>query len=305
MMPRLSTKYNDSCIKIFEFLKLLYTSNATYKNVITIIETGDNFEKVSAPVLLNKYLNTLKVFGINVKKIDQKYIMINSPYKIDFDEIDLKSIALLKKTLDIIPKSSISTALETFLSLLFLRFSDDAKNYFKNINVKHYQDLTFYYTKFEDKINFCEKICKEKQKIEIEYKIKNAENMMIGLPIELKYQRNKIYLMVQNSGIIHDIPIEKIKNIKQLPNKICYNNIITVVFKLKNRLAKAYKLKDEEYIETIESDGSIVVVNKGEDLDKLLARLMKYQNECEVISPKIFKEKMVKTIETTLKQYEN
>jgi len=79
---------------------------------------------------------------------------------------------------------------------------------------------------------------------------------------------------------------------------------MTVVFKVKNRLARSYKLKDGEYESGIEKDGSKVIVNKNEPLDKLISRLMRYSINCEVISPKTLRNEMLNRISNTLNNYE-
>ncbi|MCI1272992.1 MAG: WYL domain-containing protein [Clostridiaceae bacterium] len=305
-MTRISNKYNDSCIKIFEILKLLFSDSATYERVLEIIDSGKD-EKLTAAVVLNKYLNTLKVFGINVEKRGNKYELVKSPYKIDFEKPDLESLKLLMSTAQYISSSKSRDIVEQFLKMLFLRLNDADKVYLNNVKCGCSTDLSFYYKQFKDQIDICEKLCVEKQKIEISYSdTKGCVNTLIGIPIELKYQNRKICFSMQSAGIIHDIPINKINSVNQLPNIIAsYNSVITVVFRLKKRLAKSYKLKDGEYIQNIEKDGSIIVVNKGEDIDKLIARFIRYQNNCEVISPKFFKEKLLETLSKMIARYKN
>ena len=77
----------------------------------------------------------------------------------------------------------------------------------------------------------------------------------------------------------------------------------TVVYKIKNRLAKNYKLRDWERLDKIDADGSQIIINKNEDLDLLLARIMRYGTECEICSPKFLREEMVEKINATLANY--
>ena len=108
-----------------------------------------------------------------------------------------------------------------------------------------------------------------------------------------------------NSGSrVYEIPIENIRSIKQLPIAVSSVSIpTTVVYKVKNRLAKNYKLRDWERLDKIEADGSHVIVNKNEDLGQLIERLMRYGRECEICSPKFLKEEMVERINKTLENY--
>ena len=78
----------------------------------------------------------------------------------------------------------------------------------------------------------------------------------------------------------------------------------TIVFRIKNRLARNYKLRDWERLDKIEGDGSHVIVNKNEDLNNLLKRIMRYGTECEIISPKFMREDMIELINRTLAKYQ-
>ena len=88
-------KYNDSCIKLFELLKMLYKGDVEYKAVINHISDGNYDGTSNTHVTLNKYLNALKIFGIKIKKNKGKY-SINSPLKsISYTPNDIKSINML------------------------------------------------------------------------------------------------------------------------------------------------------------------------------------------------------------------
>ena len=72
MTKKLTEKYNDSCIKIFEFIKMLYNGEVEFKTVLDHFSDGQYDGTSNTHVTLNKYLNTLKIFGIKVKKITGK-----------------------------------------------------------------------------------------------------------------------------------------------------------------------------------------------------------------------------------------
>ncbi len=306
-MAKLSEKYNDSCIKIFEFLKLLYNDEATYEKVTQLLAVNYD-EKMTTAVLLNKYLNTLKVFGIKIKKKNHKFHMLNSPFKIPFDKIDLQSIMLFKNSLNLLSDEKTKNKLEELLSSLFIRFDENAKTYVESLDNNSYIDLSFFYSKFETQIELCEKYIKEGQKVEITYQEKNKpEITLIGIPVELKYYRKKICYVIhsQKDGFNTEIPIDKIINMKQSCQTVSQGLSTTVVYRLKGSLAKSYKLKEYEYLERSEAGGSIIVVNKGEDCDILLSRLIRYNECCEIISPKFLKEKLRQTIDRMLSYYDN
>ncbi len=306
-MARLSAKYNDSCIKIFKFLKLLSNGPVDFKVVLDIFSDETTEGKSNPHVALNKYLNTLKIFGIKVKKENGKYYLLSSPYKIDLDANDLKSLNILKESLELLPNGKIKKNLETFIQALEIRFSENTQTKFNAINTTQNFDYSFKYSELKEQIKKCEQYCQENHKLEINYTdIKGVEKHIICAPVELKYQKRKICLCVnvQNEGRIIEIPLDNIKTVNQLPNAT--NNQITtttIVFRLKNRLAKNYKMREWERSEGIDSNGDLIIVNKNEDQDVLLRRLLRYGSECVIESPKFMRERMLELINQTLNNY--
>ena len=98
-MKKDSQKLNDGCIKIFKLLKLLYQDKADYQSVTNIFIDDFNEDQTTnhIQVVLNKYLNTLKVFGLTVVKENNKFILKNGLYSIPFSNEDLISIGILTK----------------------------------------------------------------------------------------------------------------------------------------------------------------------------------------------------------------
>ena len=92
MTKKLTEKYNNACVKLFEFIKMLYEGDVEFKKVIDHFSNGQYDGTSNTHVTLNKYLNAMKIFGIKVKKINGKYQMQSSLYKIKFNLEDLKSI---------------------------------------------------------------------------------------------------------------------------------------------------------------------------------------------------------------------
>lgn len=305
-MARLSEKYNDSCIKIFSLIKLLLNDDAEYSKVMSIFAEEASANLSTFPVILNKYLNTLKIFGIKVKKVKNKYYLLNMPFNVDFSENDVKAVQLLKSACDIIPNAKSKEALLTFIKSVEMRYNETAKSIVTYSNIDMHPDLTFYFSKFHDQILECEKLCSEKKKLEILYLTEDKEATIICSPKEVKYQNRKVCFSVFNqlSRQVFDIPIDNIKSIKQLPTLSSTQNVsMSVVYKLKGRLAEAYKLKEWEYSNGYDSNGNLIVVNSNEDTDVLLSRLMKYGENCVLVTPKFMKDRMRELIEKVLNNY--
>ena len=308
MTKKLTEKYNDACIKLFEFLKMLYQGDVEFKRVINHFSDGEYNGKSNTHVTLNKYLNAMKIFGIKVKKINGKYRMYNSPYKLKFDLDDLKSIKCLKQAGELLPDGKTKTNFESFIRALEIRFDESAQSICQVENSTQNLYLEFANSEITDQLQYCMKLCQDKQKLEIIFTNEKGEEInLLCSPVEQIYQKRKLCLKVlgNNGTRVYDIPTDNIKSIKQLPVASSTQAIpTTVVYRIKNRLAKNYKIREWERVDKIEYDGSHIIVNKNEDLNLLVQRLMRYGTQCTIISPKFLKEEMIERINDTLKNYE-
>lgn len=307
-MTRLSEKYNDSCIKIFTLLKLLLDDEAEYSKVMNIFAEEAKKDNSTFPVILNKYLNTLKIFGIKVQKVKNKYYLLNMPFNIDFDADDVKCIQLLKSAVDILPGVKSREHLEKFINAIELRYSENTKSIASSVKTNVHHDLSFYFAKFHDQIMECEALCNEKRKLEILYATNDKKITIICTPKETKYQNRKVCLSVYNqlSRQVFDIPIDNIISIKKLPTiSTAKDSNMSVVFKLKGRLAESYKLKEWEYSNGYDDEGNLIVFNSNEDPDALLSRLMKYAENCVVMTPEFMRNRMFDLIDKVLQNYDD
>ena len=83
-MAKEPEKFNDSCIKLFQFIEMLYDGEVDFKTVINHFSDGKYDGTSNTHVTLNKYLNALKIFGVKVKKSEHKYTMEVPLYKMKF-----------------------------------------------------------------------------------------------------------------------------------------------------------------------------------------------------------------------------
>ena len=306
-MRKLTEKYNDSCITIFEFLKLLSGGEADYKEVLKLFSDKMTEGKSNPHVILNKYLNTLKIFGVKVKKNNNKYYLLNSPFKIDLGADDLRIINMLRASLQVLHGGKTKKNFESFLKALAFRYNEDTLDIAQSMEKSH--GFTFGFTELKEQVDLCEKYCEEQRKLKVTYMNRNSEIVdVMCSPVELSYNKRKICLKVYNVASSHviEIPLENIQQVEQLPQMVsaaCTSGATTVLFKLTGRLAKSYKLKENERLNKTEEDGSLVIANQGECLETLLRRLMRYDESCVIIGPKPVKASMMKLIEETIEQY--
>lgn len=300
-------KLNEGCLKIFQLLELLYEDKADYDSVISIFK--DEFADQSTnniQVILNKNMNALKVFGIKVIKENNKYKMLSSLYSMPFTLDDLKAISIITNSIKEFPDEEIDKNILSFINNIQFRMGNEDKNTLNNLSQNRNYDFSFYYSNIKDQVEQCRKICKEGFIINVFYISKGQEISCKCTPQEVLYDTKNAYLKVYDtiSRQNLEIPVTNILSIAKLPQiakKV--EMTTTVVYKLKNRLAQTYKLKETETSEGLNANGELIVINKGEPFDKLLQRLMRYSYNCEIVSPKNLREEMIKLINETLNNY--
>ncbi len=302
-------KQIDSCVKMFALLRLLLEDNADFAKVFKVIS-----ETTTTPckdtrvfsVTLNKYLNTLKLFGLNVRKEKGKYYLVNPPYKLELSTNELKSFITIKELAENFNDED-SEEFNKFLKSFELRFSERTQLLAKTMKSTHSADFSFYYSNSANKIDTCSKFCREDFKVEIIYYSGKREKKITAKAQELLYRKSQVKLHVLNLNSREPlaIPVSKIISIKQLPTKITSNYATNrvIVYGLKGRLAKNYNVRQWEYTNGYQNEW-LIVVNKDENEEELIKRILKYGNMCKVFSPADFREKITKTIDDTLKLYE-
>lgn len=300
-------KISDTSIRVLETLKLLFDHGVSIQDIIHHFQKIDPNKRIYTNEVILKYINTLKVFGFKFGKEKDKYILLNTPEQFYFNEKDLKAICLIETAVATFQENDITAEINNFLNSLEKRFSDNTKLLARNINKSEFSSLEFNFKNYSLQIKKYEKYISDGQRLKIIYKNQNKKEISIMVePNEIKYKDNEVYFSVYNpvSAQILDLNFNSIIKVEQLPLKSNQMNMFSsVTFELKDRLAKAYKLHDGEKLLLVKADGDIVVLNQKEDRMLLLKRLMRYGQNCEVLSPKNLGEEMTQLIKSTLANY--
>jgi predicted DNA-binding transcriptional regulator YafY len=301
-------KLNNGCLKIFYFLNLLYEDKAFYPDVKEIFKDDINEQSANnIQVVINKYINTLKVFGIKIVKQKNKYVLQSSLYSMNFTLEDLKSISILTSSIQNFPDEEIGETIKEFIQNIQLRMKSEDKLSLNNIAQTKNYNFSFQYLELRKQIEQCKQYCKKNQTLNIVY-LKNKQEIHTKCtPKELIYDSRNAYFKLYDITTKQDIeiPITNILKIEENP-QIAKSEIMTqtVVFRVKNRLAKTYKLKENEYSDGFDENGNQTIINKNEPKEKLLQRLMRYGSNCEIISPKNLRNELIELINKTLNMYE-
>lgn len=301
-------KTGDACIRVLETLKFLYKNNASIQDIINHFEKIDPNNRSYTNEVIGKYINTLRVFGFRFVKEKDKYVLLNSPNRFDFSREDLKALYLLESSADKMPEEKLKEEINAFLQDLEKNFSDNTRFLAHSVTKPDFINFKFDYSKYSNQIHEYEKYFLDGHRIKVVYKNKyGAETSAMFEPKEIKYIENDVFLSVYNpvSAQIQDINFNSIIKIEQLPLKSNPKNMFSsVTFMLKDNLAKVYKLRDSEKLLQLNPDGTVVILNQQEDQNLLLKRLMRYGENCEVLSPKTLREEMKQLVKATLKNYE-
>ena len=301
-------KLNEGCLKIFKFIELLYEDKADYNSVIEIFKDEINEQSTNnIQVNLNEYANTLKIFGIKIKKEKNKFKLLSSLYSMPYTLDDIKSINILINSMKNFPDKEITDEVEKFLDVITFRMDSEAQNTLQVLNQTNGYDFSFYYANMREQIEKCEEICKEKYIFNIIYTKNNKEIKCKCTPKEVIYDSKTVYLRIHDPSKRqnYEISLSNILSISRLPQVAKETELnTTAVFKVKNRLAKTYQLKDNEASDGFDEFGNHIIVNRTGNFDSLINRLMRYGENCEVCTPKYLREQMIQTINDTLKQYE-
>lgn len=300
-------KTSDTSIRVLETLKIFSKNKASIQEILCHFEKIDPHNKIYTSEVILKYINTLKVIGYRFAKEKDKYVLLDSPMRLNFDASDLTAIYTLQKFSQMFPEERIRSEINMFLQDLEKHFDNETKQLAQKISKTELNANIFDYSIYADKIKEYEKYCIEQQRLKISYKNRDGSEVSeVVDPNEIKYLDNNIYLSVYNpiSAQVHDIDFNLILKITQMPQKSNSSCLYTsITFQIKGMLAKAYKLHENEKLLQIRPDGSHIILNQKEDRVLLLKRLMRYGENCQILSPQAFKNDMKELIKSTLANY--
>lgn len=290
-------KINNAGYRLLELLKELIKRPLSMDELLTIAEdTSDNSYRKE---LINKYLNTLKLLNIPVIKQKDKYYIQRGVDNIDFNENDLSLLKLIENSITQIQSPELKQNLTEALQIIEKNFSTNTDNLIQTKGIKPFIP-NFELALYDENIKKFEKFCKDKLKLSVKYKNETTgqiEQYNLA-PVKIVYKNNSAALIGYYYGTnsYKELLLKNIVEAKQTPQVSTINLSGSVTFKLKDRLAFSYKLKEGE---TIIEQGMdyIIVSNNLEDKDLILNRLIRYYNNCEILYPKAMKEKMLNLIE--------
>lgn len=309
-------KISSTAYRVLLLLKLLNENNLGIEELNTILSQDPNISRSFSNEVILKYLSTLRLAGYKISKPcianNYTYNLIKAPIQMDLNEEELKALVSIDLFISNMHQQILQDAQHKIMENISRYLDDDQINHLFQLKKakKTTDSANTKFLEYAPLMSKFEQYCIDDQKVTIQYKHPLDENeIRITLePKYLDYVSGDIYVCGYNPiiGERKLINIKYIIDIKQLPMKSSSNYILSpVIFKLKERLAKAYELHENEKISEIDSAaGSITITTYVDCKNMLMQRLLKYGELCEVIYPKAFREKMANELNNALKNYE-
>lgn len=280
-------KKNISGMQVIKTLQLLMEDNYTMSELIEKLNKKEK-EPIFNNSVLSKYINTCRYSGVEVLKIHNKYFVTKLPFGLDLSNNDLKLLSNLQK----LAVERISTN----ANKIFLNFITRLNKYSnKNIIKVENKTIEEVFDVFEEAIN-------EQRYIRLMLRTKVVMDCQA---ISLVDYKGKRCFKVLHNKKEKNIAIDRINGIELLGKIFATEQYAnrTVVFKLTGELAKRYTLREHEQETGRNLPESIIITNYGEDKDELISRLLRYDKDCEILSPQDYRDEMKKMLRDMLANY--
>ncbi len=281
-----AVKRNLSSTQVLKTLLKLLQGDYDMNNLIQKLNEEED-EPVFNNSVISKYINTCRYCGIEIHKIHNKYIISKMPFGMNISDREYELLQNLREIAN------------STMSALFNKNFDNVLTKIGKYSNKQIIKIE------EENLNFIEesfrKASEEQRKIRLMFK-KNFD--MDCCPISIIEKNNKKYFNVLYENKEKSIAIERLSNIEILKTKFKFTEQKEeIIFKLTDNLAVRYATRPDEIIINNHLPEYIVISGKVENMEEELARLMRYDSLCEVLSSTSAREKMKNMINDTLANY--
>ncbi len=284
-MSKVSQKKNLSSIQVIKTLQILLQDDYSMNDLVKKLNADEPFPIFNNSVI-SKYINTCRYIGISIPKVNNRYFVSSLPFGFKLDDIDINTI----KTLQFIVSNKMTKKNNSIFDKFITKLSRHSK---RNITTINQEEYIYSFELFEKAIA---------KKVKIRLLFKNQDKLDC-IPLRISQEKNKTFFEVFNKRV-RMIDTNRLAGIQILSENYIepFNINQVAIFKLKGNLAKRYQARDNETVE-LNSDGTITVTNTDENKEVLLSRLMRYEDLCEIISPKTYRDEFLQMLVDTLKNY--
>ena len=281
-------KISISSMRVLQMLQLLFVKSYTMDELVGKMTeiSGESFNNF----VISKYINTCRYCGMDIQKIDNKYTLLKLPFNMNLSDEELDLLSDITKFCSKIRAGKTVRNMSSLISKLNQR----TDKYLSRIEVKELDEIT---KNFEDALELG-------LKVDLKYKTEKENFSCVCEPIEASFEDDLPAFVFNIEGERLRILKDDILSLKLFRIKSARNPLtVSVVFKLKSVLAKRYTLRVGEKVVATDEDGAISILNKDEDKDTLLCRLLRYGDLCEIVTPAQYREDFLQLIDRTLENY--
>lgn len=283
---------------------LLVESPKSYKEIQNFIEEHEYLHEKLSIDALRIYLNTLKTFGCNIKRICDngvyKYSIDSHPFQLSIDDKQAKSIIKIYKTLcksidvmDLIALQSFFDKISQYITNEELKQKLNHVSPIRNIDIALIHQL----------INFAN----NNTEITIYYNspVSGRKNITV-LTDRVNIENGKLYIYGVNSEYKNYSKFLVSRIIKivsiNIENKTLESPEFTIGYEYKKELYEEFEtLKNEKIIST--SDDKLLVEITSRSKFDLVQRIMYLSKKCKVLYPEEFKADIVATLKKMKEEY--
>ena len=285
MVSKVAQKKNLSSIQVIKTLKVLLQGNYTMHELIEKLNQNEEGPVFNNSVV-SKYINTCRYCGFEIPKIQNKYYVAKIPFGL---ELTLTDINLLKQ-MQIVVKNDFTERVLNAFDKLIKKLNRYSSVGIANVNK---EECNFSFELFEHAVA-------QKRKIKLMFR---NQDVYECIPLNITKNGEKIFFNVFNK-YPRQINVNRLSGIQLSDNTYIepFDGSQVIIFKLKEGLAKRYEARENESIQQL-PDGDIIVTNRNENEELLISRLLRYDDKCEVIQPKVFREKFKNILDEILKNY--
>ena len=286
MAKKLSQKKNLSSMQVIKTLQVLLEGNFTMSELIEKLNQNEE-EPVFNNSVISKYINTCRYCGIEIPKIHNKYFVTSMPFGLELTNTDIN---LLESMQNLVKNEMTSKYNKLFNSFV------EKLNRYSNKKIARVEKATYQLTSelFENAVT-------DKRKIQL--MLKNRV-IMECIPIKITEVKGKTYFNVFYKNRERMIDSARVSGLEVMKQKFLQNfNDESVIFLIRDDLASRYDLRENEQYTKTDRIGWKAISNRGENKEVLLSRLLRYDDKCEIISPKTYRDEMKQILDSALSTY--
>lgn len=281
-----AVKKNLSGLQVMKTLLVLLQGNFSMQEIVKRLNAGEETPVFNNSVV-SKYINTCRACGIDIPKIHNKYFVTNMIFGLD---LTCNDVCLLENIQNVVREYMGRKVHKNFNEFV------EKLNRFSNKKITRVEkDIQFQSAEyFETAVN-------EKRKIRL---MLLNKDILDCIPIRIAENKGKRFFQVIHNDKEKLIDSDKVSGIEVL-NQRFYKNYtdLSVVYVLKGELACRYTIRENEQLVFPTEPGTITISNRGENKELLFSRLLRYDNLCEIITPKSYREEMKQILDSALQNY--